>query len=156
MALESINHLEKSTLHELQGLVRVNLDSRDGFMHAAEKLEDQSLSAMFRGFAEERDRQADELSQYVQLNQEEAPESGSMAASLHRTWISFREALSGSNLYTVMAEAERGEDHIKAAYESALLKTAGSPLNAVLTRQLAQVKKSHDKVRDLRDALKKE
>jgi uncharacterized protein (TIGR02284 family) len=53
-----------------------------------------------------------------------------------------------------LAEAERGEDHIKRAYEDVLTETAGSPMNGVLQVQYSQVKAGHDKVRDLRDAMK--
>jgi uncharacterized protein (TIGR02284 family) len=51
----------------------------------------------------------------------------------------------------VLVEAERGEDQIKRAYEDALVRTAGSAMNDVLTRQYARVKSGHDRIRDLRD-----
>jgi len=62
--------------------------------------------------------------------------------------------LSGGDAYAVLAEAERGEDQIKHAYEDVLQETAGSAMNDVLQSQYAIVKAGHDKIRDLRDAHK--
>ncbi|WP_092051914.1 PA2169 family four-helix-bundle protein [Planctomicrobium piriforme] len=151
MALETKTQLKKETINELQDLIQINIDSRDGFKHASGAVEDLTLSTLFQSLAIQREEQADQLSQYVELNNEQARKSGSVAASLHRSWMSIREALSSNNLYTVLAEAERGEDQIKAAYENALRSTAGSAVNDVLTRQYAQVKAAHDRIRDLRD-----
>lgn len=50
-------------------------------------------------------------------------------------------------------EAERGENHIKEAYEEVLQETADSPMNELLLAQYAKVKAGHDTIRDLRDSL---
>jgi uncharacterized protein (TIGR02284 family) len=68
--------------------------------------------------------------------------------------MAVREAFSSNNEYTVLAEAERGEDTIKQAYEAALRDHPGTAMNDVLQRQYLQVKHAHDRVRDLRDARK--
>ena len=61
----------------------------------------------------------------------------------------------GSNEeYSILAEVEACEDKIMRAYETALVETAGSPVNDVLTRHHGQVKKAHDRIRDLRDKRK--
>ena len=62
--------------------------------------------------------------------------------------------VTNGDAYVVLIEAERGEDHIKEAYEDVLKATAGSAMNDVLQAQYARVKAGHDKVRDLRDAYK--
>ncbi len=74
-----------------------------------------------------------------------------MRAAVHRTWINVRELLTSNDANAILSEAERGEDHIKSAYETVLRNTAGSAVNDVLTRQYAQVKASHDRVKMLRD-----
>ena len=63
--------------------------------------------------------------------------------------------MNGGDPYVILIEAERGEDHIKEAYEEVLKETAGSAMNDVLTDQYAAVKAGHDKVRDLRDSFAK-
>ena len=97
---------------------------------------------------------ASELQSLVDFNGEEAEDDGSVAAKTHRIWINIRSKINGGDPYVILIEAERGEDHIKEAYEDILKETAGSAVNDVLTAQYAKVKAGHDKVRDLRDAYK--
>lgn len=152
MTLETSTTMNQETLDELQMLIRMNIDSRDGFREAAEQIGDSSLAAAFKKIATERAAQASDLQHYVVLNDETPRREGSTAAALHRTWIKVREALTGSDRHAVLAECERGEDHIKAAYEKALKTVPGSPVNDLLQKQYVAVKATHDAVRDLRDA----
>ena len=152
MALETTATLEETTVDTLQDLVTINIDARDGFREAAENISVPELASEFRTFAAERDRQAEELKMYVEMNDETPPSEGSFAAKLHRCWINFRDALTSDDVQSVLDEAERGEDTIKAAYESALKDSAGSAVNDVLQQHYTQVKAVHDRVRDLRDA----
>lgn len=154
MALESKAALRQETIDALQELIQTNIDSRDGLRYSAEKLDDLTIASFFEELAEERQRQADELSRFVQYSGESPDRSGSFSAAVHRAWLGVREALSSNNAYAVLAEAERGEDQIKAAYEKSLKAEAGSAMNDVLTQQYAQVKAAHDRVRDLRDSYK--
>jgi uncharacterized protein (TIGR02284 family) len=57
----------------------------------------------------------------------------------------------GKDDYAIVAEAERGEDVAKAAYENALKETLPGTAQAVVQRQAAQVRQAHDAVRDIRD-----
>ena len=91
----------------------------------------------------------------MEINNEDAQDDGSVAAKLHRVWINIRGKLNGGDAHAILAEAERGEDHIKEAYEDVLTETAGSAMNDVLTAQYAKVKEGHDKIRDLRDSYAK-
>ena len=113
-----------------------------------------STSPASSAFSDERDRQAEELKVFVELNNETPPGEGSYAAALHRCWINVKNALAGDDVLAILQECERGEDVIKDAYENALKETAGSAVNDVLTTQMRQVKAVHDHVRDLRDARK--
>lgn len=153
---EDKSTLSEETVKRLQRLVQINLDSAEGFRHAADALQDKVLAADFRVWAVDRTRQADELSRYVQMNKEEAPEERSWMAALHQTWLDFRAAISAGDTEAVLAEAERGEDFIKEQYEETLKETAGSAVNDVLMHQYAAVKKAHDRVRDLRNARRHE
>jgi len=154
MALETKLDLLPETVDALHDLIQVNIDSRDGFRYAAECVHDVALSSAFERIGNERQGQADELASYLEWNGEDSPRKGSFAAAVHRTWMAIREMLSSDDTYAVLAEAERGEDQIKQAYEQALRKTAGSAMNDVLLQQYAQVKAVHDHIRDLRDARK--
>lgn len=151
MTLETVSTLEETTVDTLRDLVQVNIDSRDGFREAASATSNPTLKGEFETFARERARQADELLTFVDLNGNERDVEGSYAAKLHRTWINIRTALSSDHVQVVLDEAERGEDVIKAAYEDALKKTAGSAVNDVLMSHMKDVKASHDRIRAQRD-----
>ena len=152
--METTTNLTDDTLSGLKSLVKINLDSSKGFEAAAEKVENAQIASLFRECGSERSNNASTLAEYVQINDQEAPESGSVAGTLHRWWLNIRGKVTSENEYQVLAEAERGEDHIKKMYEDVLNATAGSPLNGVLQKQYAGVKATHDKVRDMRDARK--
>ncbi|WP_417734583.1 PA2169 family four-helix-bundle protein [Rosistilla oblonga] len=154
MSLETKTNLNESTVTKLQKLIRANIDAYDGFRESAEEIDDITLANLFREVANERSALATELQNYVQWNGAEAEEDGSVAASVHRSWINVRSKINGGDPYVILIEAERGEDHIKHAYEDVLKETAGSAMNDVLTAQYAVVKAGHDKIRDLRDSYK--
>lgn len=148
------SQLDHSTVDKLQKLIRANIDAYNGLLDSAKAIADEEISALFRDLASERSSLASELQAHVTWNGEEAEEDGSVAAAVHRTWINLRSMISGGGPAAILAEAERGEDHIKAAYEEVLKETAGNPLNAVLLDQYRIIKAGHDRIRDLRDAYK--
>ena len=154
MSLETKTNLDDATIEGVQKLIRYNIDSADGFKEAAEDIETESIATLFRDLASERQQLATELQTYVQINGEEPVDSGSAMAAVHRTWLNVRSMINGGAAYPMLCEAEKGEDCIKAAYEDVLKGTAGSAVNDVLTQQYAKVKAGHDRVRDLRDAIK--
>ena len=145
-------YLPAKSINWLQDLIQVNIDSRDGFQDAVDNLEDQhsSLAVLFRHVSRERDAQAHELQAMVAQNAEQPAKSGSVAAAAHRTWMDIRAAFGGGD-QAILSEAERGEDHIKEKYESALKDLTGCACVGTLQKQYAAVKASHDKVRALRD-----
>ncbi len=155
MDIETKAHLSDDTINDLQTLIRYNIDSYDGFNESAEEIDDARIAQLFRDIANERSEFATELQNFVEYNGEEPVESGSIAAAVHRTWINVRSKLVGGEAYAVLAEAERGEDTIKAAYESILRDKPTGAMADVLQRQYLAVKRQHDKVRDLRDSYKK-
>lgn len=152
--METITNLNEETIDRIKDLVRINQDSAEGFAEAAEVVENEDLKGLFSLMAGERQQFANELRSYVILNEEDGDISGSWKGMFHRWWLDLRGKLSGGDAYAVLAEAERGEDKIKAMYEECIKETTGNPLNDVLHRQYAEVVKGHDRVRDMRDAVK--
>lgn len=152
--METTLDLEPKTIDGLQELIGVNLDAAEGFRTAADAVENPPLSDLFGELAAQRAGFANQLKDRVAWNGEEPRADGSLRAKLHRMWMDVRAKATDGAGYDMLAECERGEDRIKQKYEEVLVETAGSPLNALLTRQYADVKKAHDQVRDLRDSLK--
>ncbi|QDV27443.1 PA2169 family four-helix-bundle protein [Aureliella helgolandensis] len=154
MSLETKTDLNETTVNKLQKLIQANIDSYNGFHESAEEIDDATLKTLFKDIGDQRSAMASKLQEYVELNGEEAEDDGSVAAKTHRIWINIRSKINGGDPYVILIEAERGEDHIKAAYEDVLKETAGSAMNDLLTEQYRGVKAGHDRIRDLRDSYK--
>lgn len=138
----------------VQDLIRLNIDSAEGFTAAAERIEDPRVAELFREYAAQRSSNAEELKASVAFNGEEPADRGTAAGTLHRWWLELRGTITGGDTANVLSEAERGEDSIKHHYEEAIKECAGSPIVELLTTQYRGVKAAHDHVRDLRDAYK--
>lgn len=151
MTVETLSHLDEKTTEIAQELLTLNIDSRDGFREAAEKLDDVTIGSLCQTLAMQRQAQADEIARILENNEESAERSGSFAAAMHRIWMDIRESLASDNTHSILAEAERGEDQIKAAYEKAIHDNPGSAINELLLRHYSQVKAAHDRIRTLRD-----
>lgn len=151
MITETKNDLSEATLEKLHDLVRINIDSHQGLLDAAEAIEDERVAALFREVAGERSQFASELKTYVTWNEETAPTEQSFASKVHQCWMNCRAKLNGGDAHVVLIEAEYGEDQIKAAYEDSLKENPGSAMSEILHSQYAIVKKGHDQIRDLRD-----
>lgn len=150
--METVTNLDKDTLSGVKSLIEINIDSSKGFQTAAEKIENADIAGYFRQCSTRRAQFADQLSKVVNVNGKDAPDAGTAKGAMHRWWLDLRGTIQNGDEHAVLAEAERGEDAIKEKYEDVLKKTAGSPLNAVLTDQYASVKETHDTIRDMRDA----
>ncbi len=150
--METVNNLQKNTIEGLQDLISINIDSAEGFAKAAENIENKDISAYFRRCGARRSGFANELKRVVNYNGEDAKDSGSLKAKMHRWWVDLRGTVQDGDEHAILAEAERGEDAIKGCYEEVLKDTTGSPLNGVLHQHYASVKQDHDTIRDMRDA----
>lgn len=150
--METKTTLNDKTIEGVQDLIRINIDSYKGFEQAADTIENKRIAGLFREIATQRRNNAATLRNHVQMNDEDAEDSGSIKGNLHRWWLSARGTLNGGDDHVVLIEAERGEDAIKERYEEVLKDTAGSAMNDVLQKQYAEVKTGHDRIRDLRDA----
>lgn len=154
MTLETKLNLDDQTIEAIQDLIQANVDSADGLIEAAKDISDANVSSLFNELATQRRKLALELQQHVLLSGERPRSEGGLLASLRRTWLDLRAKLNGGDAYVILCEAERGEDHIKRAYEDVLKSTSGSAMNDVLSTQYAIVKAAHDRIRDLRDQYK--
>jgi uncharacterized protein (TIGR02284 family) len=143
------------TISVIENLLETVQNGRRGFADAAEKLDEdgnEQLASEMRQLSQQRLRMSNELKALAAA--EGAPVEngdGSVAGSLHRSWMALRDALSGDDPYAVLAAAEQGEDHAVAEYERALKQDIPGSVKSVLERQFDEVQQAHDRVRDLRD-----
>jgi uncharacterized protein (TIGR02284 family) len=142
-------------LTTLNKLIEILKDGQKGFQAAAADVDNSELKTLFSQYSLQRSTFAGELQALAQsLGESDPPDSGSVAAALHRGWMDIKAAIASKDEHAILAECERGEDFAVAAYKEAL-EQPGLPMNVVdtLRTQAAQVKSVHDHVKKMRDAL---
>ena len=149
--METKIELDSVTLAKLHDLVRINIDSNEGFTEASEEIKDKTIAALFLDLASQRKSNSQELKEFIAWNGEKTKVQGSYIAAMHRAWMDLRGMISGGDSYAILSEAERGEDAIKGAYEEAMPSVSESALTDVLSRQYVRVKADHDRIKSLRD-----
>lgn len=141
----------------LNSLIATTLDSADGYRKAAEKADNERYRSLFLEFAGERERCVRQLQDEVRQLGGNPEDDGSILAAAHRAFLSLRDAVTGSDDHSVIAEVERGEDYIKSKYEAALDsgRLTGSAEQTV--RQAYQsVREGHDRISQLKHSLEGE
>ena len=138
----------------LNNLIETCKDGELGFKTAAEGLKSAELKAKFLEYSRQRAELAGELQSEVRKLGGDPEKAGSVSGSLHRGWLDIKSVITGKDDHAIVAEAERGEDVAKAAYENALKEALPGSALTVVQQQSAKVRQAHDHVRDLRDRQK--
>ena len=131
-------------------------DGRAGYEKGAEKLDSTDapeLAPTFRKYSEQRAAFTTELQSLAQQYGDQLDADGSLAGTLHRGWLSLKDALAGSKPDGVIDAAEQGEDHAVSEYEKALDADISPELRSVVQRQLTEIRAAHDDVKALRATL---
>lgn len=136
----------------LNELIETSKDGENGFRKAAQDAHDPELKSLFSTCATRCADGAKELQEVVHAGGGHPEQTGSVAAALHRGWMSVREAVTTRDDKAILEECERGEDYAKAQYKKALEQALPPNVHAIVQRQYEGVLANHDKVRALRDS----
>jgi uncharacterized protein (TIGR02284 family) len=140
----------------IDDLIETLEDGQEGFKQAAESVKDPQLKSLFSEYSQQRARFAVELRSKAQSPDErESKMSGSAAGALHRGWINLKSAVTQGDDHAILAECERGEDSAVEEFRKALNDGLSVPVQEMVSRQYAEIKQAHDRVKHLRDAAKK-
>lgn len=136
-------------------LIVTTIDSVDGYREAGEDADSGQFRSLFFDRANERQEVADRLQQYVRGLGGTPADEGSLTAGAHRAFMNLRDAVTGADDKAIIAEVERGEDHIKAKFETALADAdIDSDARTVISECFQSVKSGHDQMRDLKHGLR--
>ena len=138
----------------LNNLIETTKDGEKGFKTAAEGLTAPDIKHRFLQYSRERAQMTSELQAEVRRLGGDPERSGSMAGALHRGWLDIKSVVTGKDDHAILAEAERGEDVAKNAYESALNQSLPALAQALVEQQAVKVRMAHEDVRSLRDRQK--
>ncbi|PRD46488.1 ferritin-like domain-containing protein [Sphingobacterium haloxyli] len=143
-------------IRHLKNLIEINNDRTLGFRKALEDLEpvNADLKLIFTESAAQSEHFAQELTILAEQHGTEVDEDDeSVAGAIHRAWIDVKALFGGKDRKSILEEAERGEDAIKAAYKKVMDSgdLTGQALETVLD-QAGQIRVSHDRIKALRDS----
>jgi uncharacterized protein (TIGR02284 family) len=135
----------------LNNLIETCKDGELGFKTAAEGLKSAEIKTKFLEYARQRAEMVRELQTEVRRLGGDPEKSGSVAGSMHRGWLDIKSVVTGKDDHAIVAEAERGEDVAKSAYETALKDALPVTAQTIVQQQAAKVRQAHDHVRNIRD-----
>ena len=146
-------HHRDDTIDTLNELIETCRDGEEGFRKAAEAIDDSTLAERFIDYSARRGRFAQELAAEVRRLGGDPETKGSPSGAMHRGWMNLKSAVTGDDTGAVIAECERGEDAALERYEDALEKELPGDIRTLVERQYADVKSTHDRVREMERAL---
>ncbi|MEO6407340.1 MAG: PA2169 family four-helix-bundle protein [Burkholderiaceae bacterium] len=138
----------------LNDLIETSKDGEYGFRTCAERASSIELKQTFNRRASDCAGAARELQALVAKHGGKAEDSGTIAGTMHRGWVSVRDAVSGTSDQAILDECERGEDSALGSYRKALKQDLPDAVKQVVQKQMAGVQANHDEVKRLRDGMK--
>jgi uncharacterized protein (TIGR02284 family) len=147
---------QKEIISTINGLIETLKDGQEGFRQASEAVKDSRLKILFSEFSLQRARFAGELqNEAITLGEHDPENTSSTAGAMHRAWINLKSAITSGDDHAVLAECERGEDSAVGEYKKAMEEEElSSPIRETISRQYADLKRAHDRIRELREVAK--
>jgi uncharacterized protein (TIGR02284 family) len=139
----------------LNDLIEINNDRITGYERAIEELElkDTDLVSLFREMIQESENYKQELTSEVQNTGAEVEGGTTVSGKIYRAWMDVKAMFTGNDRKAILANCEGGEDAAQKAYRSAIEENdLGFETIALLKKQQASLKLSHDKIKALHDS----
>lgn len=138
----------------LNTLIATLLDSVDGYQKSAGDIDNQALADKFNARARERQSAVTKLQAAVAAAGGTPEDDGTLLGGAHRAFQSLKEAVMGRDDKAIVAEVERGEDYLKAKFETALAEVDLSPAARTAADEAWQsVRAGHDEMSALKHSM---
>ena len=135
-------------IRTLNGLIATTIDSVDGYRTSAGDVDSTRLAELFTARASERSSIAEQLRAEVSKLGGNPEDDGTILAAGHRAFVNLKAAVTKRDDDAIIAEVERGEDHIKGKYEDALKDDKlAADTRALIQTAYGSVKEGHDQSR---------
>ena len=138
----------------LNTLIETCKDGEYGFKTCAEQVKSAQLRTLFMERAQSCRSGTTELQAQVSRLGGKAETDSSASGTLHRGWVNLKGALTGGNDQAILDECERGEDAALERYRDAIKEPLPSDVAEIVQRQYEGVKRNHDQIRNLRNAMR--
>lgn len=148
---------QEERIDVLNDLVHINNDRIEGYEKAISMLkpDNQELRPILEQMVHESEAIKQELVTAIRKHDGEAEgDATTQKGKIYRMWMDIRNAFSTDKGESVLELCEYGEDAAQKAYQEALEsdETQGADIRELIVRQKAQLKHSHDTIRNLRDS----
>ena len=143
----------QETINHLIGACR---DGAQGFEAAANALQNAVLKTELLQYGRQRAGFASALVNVMQEMGYSPATHGTVSGAMHRGWINVMKITPGDNEHAVLAACERGEDSAVEAYGEAMGASLPDGILELISTQYQAVRATHDRIRALRDAAKKD
>lgn len=138
----------------LNSLIATTIDSINGYQESADAVSNPQFRELFQELGRDRQQALPKLQAAVAQMGGNPEDDGTTLAAAHRAFVDLKSAITGRDDKAVINEVERGEDHIKDKFETALADTSLSEqARSVIREAYETVRRGHDRVRDLKHAL---
>jgi uncharacterized protein (TIGR02284 family) len=145
----------KNVADILNDLIKINNDRVEGYEKAIDELEgsDSDLRALYNKYATQSNQYVTELTSEVTKLGEEVSTDTTISGKIYRGWMSVKSSFSSDERKSTLELCEFGEDAAQKAYKDALEDANELPpaLVSLITKQKAELKEAHDKIKMQRD-----
>ncbi|MDQ7918343.1 PA2169 family four-helix-bundle protein [Mesonia sp. MT50] len=115
---------KKEVAANLNQLLEKTYDAEKGYKDAATNVKDTKMKSFLEEQAQQRNSFGHEIKQEIKAFNQKPDKGGSIAGTLHRTWMDVKTAFSGNENETVMEEVQRGEKAAIEDYDEILAETS--------------------------------
>jgi uncharacterized protein (TIGR02284 family) len=140
---------ERTERGVLNHLIESCRDGEQGFLSAADHVENPTLRSLFAEMAAQRGRIAEALAPHAQRLGGESTGEGTGAAALHRRWIDIKSRLRRHDDNAIVVEVERGDAFTLHAFQEALEGMLPPDSRDVIERFYHELREAHGRIASL-------
>jgi len=140
-------------VRDLNKLIQVCLDGELGYRTAARNVSSSKLRTIMMDYAIRRSQFVQELRAEVERHGGSAQDSGSVAASLHRGWITVASSVSHEDTGAIVAACETGEDAARGSYEGVLSSGISGDTRSLIETQWKAIERAQQEMQHLKNQM---
>ena len=137
----------------LNKLIEACLDGELGYRTAAHHLHSSKLRTIFTDYGIRRGQFAEELRSEVEHLGGTPVDAGSIAASLHRGWISLKSAVTHGDTGAIVAACEAGENSALTSYQAATNLDFSGHIRSLIEKQRQLIEQAHARMQQIKDEI---
>jgi uncharacterized protein (TIGR02284 family) len=143
-----------SEISTLNSLIATTIDSVNGYEDSAQNVDNQRFREIFRQRANERQEIVEQLRAEVRRLGGNPEDDGSFLGKAHQRFADLKAAITGRDEKSIINEVERGEDHLKSKWQSALQSgDLHGPTHDLIERCYQSIKAGHDQMSNLKHGM---